>query len=297
MTLELLKSARNAAASAMAWTLYHAPAFEGPYSYAVHAAWGVPGLHSLFRETTERLARQLVRGGRAYRRVPIGSLSPILDVTIFSAKGRYFARVPYEPGATGVVIDTMQPGSVFVDVGANTGYFSVLAALRMGDAGRVLAFEPNPAIRPHLERHLDANGVTSRVTIVDVALADRDHEGRLYLSCWEDNDGLSSLTPAADTLARGGLREDVTIPVLVRRFDTMPQAATLDRIDLVKIDVEGAEAQVLRGMAGTFDRVRPTRIICETPLDSDAVKFLRARGYKASILDQIPGAIPNQLFE
>jgi hypothetical protein len=66
---------------------------------------------------------------------------------------------------------------------------------------------------------------------------------------------------------------------------------------LMKIDVEGAEAQVLAGMSATLASLRPTRIICETPLASDAARMLRERGYRASTLDEIPGGIPNLLFE
>jgi FkbM family methyltransferase len=292
------KTARNAAASAMAWTLYHAPALEGPYARAAHLAWTVPGVRTLFRETTDRLARRLVRAGREYRRVRIGSLSPLLDVTNFTVKGQYFAHVPYEPGATEAVMALLPQDGVFVDVGANTGYFSVLAALRVGRRGRVFAFEPNPDIRVQLERHIHANGVADRVTVSEVALADRDEDGvRLFLSCWPENHGLSSLTPAAETMALGGFRADSTIPVAVRKFDTWVRDRALERIDLMKIDVEGAETHVLAGMAGVFERVRPVRIICETPRDSTAVAFLRARGYRGSVIDQIPGGIPNLLFE
>jgi hypothetical protein len=66
---------------------------------------------------------------------------------------------------------------------------------------------------------------------------------------------------------------------------------------MVKIDVEGAELQVLTGMSRTIVQVPPRRIICETPLESEAVTFLRARGYRSALLDEIPGGIPNLMFE
>jgi hypothetical protein len=75
------------------------------------------------------------------------------------------------------------------------------------------------------------------------------------------------------------------------------RSARPPRIDLMKIDVEGAETQVLSGMSATFASLRPKRIICETALSSEAVKILRDRGYRASTLDEIPGGIPNLLFE
>jgi FkbM family methyltransferase len=294
----MLKAVRNACASTAAWTLYHAPRLERPYAHAAHAALGVPGLHTLFRETTDRLAARLAREGRTARRMRIGPVTPVFDVSSFTIKGWYFARVAYEPGATNLVLSTLGDGDVFVDIGANTGYFTVLAALSVGARGRVFAFEPNPAARQRLERHLELNAVADRVAVSSLALAGEDtDDARLFVSCWPENDGIASLTPAPETLARGGLRDDAFIPVRVRTFDTWMQSAGPTRIDLMKIDVEGAEAQVLSGMSTTFERLRPGRIICETPAESDAARILRDRGYRVSVLDEIPGGIPNLLFE
>jgi FkbM family methyltransferase len=294
----MIKTARNAAASAMAWTLYHAPALEKPYAHAAYAARRVPGLHTLFREATDRLAVRLVDGRREFRRLRFGAVSAVFDVSNFTVKGHYFAHVPYEPKTTQALLQLLQPGAVFVDVGANTGYFTVLAALQVGNGGHVFAFEPNPAVRDQLQRHLTVNGVTNRVTVCDVALADRNEDNaQFFVSCWPENDGISSLTPAPETIARGGLRTESTIPVRVRTFDTWLQTAQVPRIDLMKIDVEGAETHVLTGMRGTLERLRPRRIICETPTDSTAVTLLRGRGYKMSVLEDIRYGIPNLLFE
>jgi FkbM family methyltransferase len=294
----LLKSLRNSAASMMAWTLYHAPVLEAPYAHAAHAARRVPGLHTLFRETTDRLTVRLVNGQREYKRVTIGPVSPMFDVSSFTVKGQYFARVPYEPATTEALLRWLTPGDVFVDIGANAGYFTVLAAMRVGPGGRVFAFEPNPAVRRQLRRHVDLNALGDRVTIADVALAERDEDAvPLFVSCWPENDGISSLTPSAETMARGGLRGDATVAVTVRRFDTWAAAATVSKIDVIKIDVEGAEAQVLRGMAGTLERCKPRRIICETPNGSEAAALLLEQGYQSRVLDEIRGGIPNLLFE
>ena len=140
-------------------------------------------MHTLFRETTDRLVARLVRGNRAERRLRIGSVSPVFDVSSFTVKGRYFAHVPYEPGATGLVLNTLGEGDVFVDIGANSGYFTVLAALRVGAAGRVFAFEPNPAVRQQLERHVELNAIADRVTVSDLALAGRRQRRCAGCSC------------------------------------------------------------------------------------------------------------------
>jgi FkbM family methyltransferase len=287
----------------MAWTLYHAPVLEVPYAHVAHAARSVPGLHTLFREATDRLTVRLVRTQRQRRRVRIGSVAPLFDVSSFTVKGQYFSHVPYEPGATAAVLSFLKPGAVFVDIGANTGYFTILAALQVGPLGRVVAFEPNPVVSQQLKEQVEQNAVSDRVTVGGVAIADRDEDGvRFYVSCLPENDGISSLTPEAETLKQGGLRPDSTIRVNVRTFDSWLNSAEAARlksstIDLIKIDVEGAEARVLKGMSGVLMDRPPVRIICETRHDSDACRFLIERGYRMSMLDEIPGGIPNLLFE
>jgi FkbM family methyltransferase len=294
----VLKAVRNAAASVGAWALYHVPALEAPYAYAAHAARAVPGVHTLFRETTDRLVDRLSRERNAVRRVRVGDVEALFDVSSFTVKGHYFAHVPYEPGATRVVLDALGPGDTFVDIGANTGYFTVLAAVRVGPRGRVCAFEPNPEVRLQLEHQVSLNGLTDRVIVSDVALSDTDQDDALlYVSCWPENNGVSSLTPPPETVARGGLRADRSVAVRVRTFDSWLSSAPLARIDLLKIDVEGAEAKVLAGMSHAFGRVRPRRIICETQTDSEAAALLRTHGYRMTTLDEIPGGIPNLLFE
>ena len=294
----MLKAVRNAAASAAAWTLYHAPALERPYAYAAHAALTVPGVHTVFRETTDRLVARLAREHRADRCVEIGSVSPVFDVSSFTVKGRYFARVTYEPGATDAVLTTLGEGDVFVDIGANSGYFTVLAALRVGSRGRVFAFEPNPTVREQLQRHIELNAITDRVTVSELALADEDKDDvRLFVSCWPDNDGIASLMPSAETLARGGLRADMLDSHSRQdvRYLGPVGAAAAHRSDEDRRRRCGGESALgyvgdVRGPAPKTDHLRDAaRERCG--------QILRDRGYRVSTLDEIPGGIPNLLFE
>lgn len=293
-----MRVSRDGAASALASALFHAPVLKAPYATLAHASRRIPGVRTLFREASDRLARRLVRSGRQFQRVPIGRLRPLFDVSDFTVKGRYFSHVDYEPGATRVLLSVLQPGHVFIDVGANSGYYTVLAAMCVGDTGRVFAFEPNPPVHDRLARHLTVNGLQERVTVADVALGDRDEDGvELFVSQWADNSGISSLVPDPSALARGGLRRDASVPVSVRRFDTWIDSAQPSRIDAIKIDVEGAELDVLEGMADALARFTPRHIICETPLRSQAVDWLMAAGYLAlGVLDDPPGGIPNLYF-
>lgn len=136
------------------------------------------------------------------------------------------------------------------------------------------------------------------MTISDVALADCDTDaGRLFVSCREEDSGLPSLEPAPDRLARGDLSLDATVAVRLRTSDTTEAVRDLSRIDLMRIDVEGAEERVVRGMRRTLERRRPTRVICETQPGGPAARRLLDAGYRMTVVDAVPGGIPNLLFE
>jgi FkbM family methyltransferase len=139
------------------------------------------------------------------------------------------------------------PGSVFVDVGANFGYFTCLLAARLGrGAGsRVIAVEPNPDMLRLLRANVGINWSGAPVRIEPVAVADA--EGEMVLTIPDDRAANGTLAPIE---AAG--RSLATHRVPVRRLDDLLRAEP--RIDLVKIDVEGYEPAVLRGAAETLAR-------------------------------------------
>ena len=81
-----------------------------------------------------------------------------------------------------------------------------------------------------------------------------------------------------------------------RTFDGWAAEVGLREIDVVKIDVEGAELDVLEGMGRTFADHPPHYVICETPADGPARRHLEALGFRSSVIDPVPGGIPNLLF-
>ncbi|MGH3388123.1 MAG: FkbM family methyltransferase [Actinomadura sp.] len=185
--------------------------------------------------------------------------------------------------------------AVFVDVGAYSGLYTVLACTA-NPALRAVAFEPNPAKLAQLMANMAANGLLDRVTIVGAALADRS--GRAMLAIPSDD--------SAATL-RGPGHGDRTVEITVTTGD----AALSDLpVDLVKIDVEGAEPEVLDGMASTLAARRP-KLIAEC-LDRAALTRLRevaaGHGYRyayhlgragpAPVGDGFvaPRGLPNYLF-
>jgi FkbM family methyltransferase len=162
----------------------------------------------------------------------------------------------WEPYETSLLLALLQPGDVFVDVGANIGYFSVLAASVVGAEGAVFAFEPDPDNCRLLQASADLNGQQQLITVVEAGLADTQGEGHLFLS--EDNLGDHQIY-AADTS-----RDSVPI-ALYNGSDYL--AERLDRIDLVKVDTQGSEFQVMVGLLPllrTLPRI-PRMIIELTP--------------------------------
>jgi FkbM family methyltransferase len=170
----------------------------------------------------------------------------------------------WEAWVTQAVAAALRPGWCCVDVGANHGYYTLLCADGVGPGGRVLACEPNPAVADLLARTLAVNGFSGRATLVREAVADRDGDDR-NLVVPPARSMNASLQPSA---AAG-------IPVRTVTLDTLCQA--LDRVDFVKIDVEGAEEKVWQGMRETLRRNPDITVLMEFNVGryADPRAFLR----------------------
>jgi len=156
-------------------------------------------------------------------------------------------RREFEAGLSRIVERYVGPGDHFVDVGANIGYFSLLAAGLVGDAGRVSAFEASPVTRHALLRNVRLNGIADRVVVFGAAAWDGDSELTLHQGPVE-NAGLSTLGGDArsiDSFTVRAVALDDCLP-----FHDHP-------VRFVKIDVEGAEYHVLLGMRRIIDACRP----------------------------------------
>lgn len=146
----------------------------------------------------------------------------------------------YEPETSALLDRLVTDASVFVDVGANWGWYSVLIASRPGFAGQVHAFEPFPETFRDLAQTVEQAGLSDRIRCHDVALADKDGELSMAFS-----DGVQS------GLARLG--EDGGTKVRLVRMDGMDLPAP----DVIKIDAEDHELEVLVGAEGTIATARP----------------------------------------
>jgi FkbM family methyltransferase len=178
----------------------------------------------------------------------------------------------FEPNEFAFLDRVLRPGMVFVDVGANDGYYTLFAARRVGPSGRVVAAEPSSRERAHLQRNLGRNGldnvsvvpaaIGAAVGLADLHLAHGVHAGHNTLGSF-----------AHDDVVRASLER-----VPVEPLDAVIARLGLARVDFVKIDVEGAEASVIAGAAAMLGAMRPLMLIEVND------KALRAQGNCADSL-------------
>ena len=167
------------------------------------------------------------------------SLSPVLALT-----------GTYDPMFVDLLRRRLRPGMTFVDVGANIGLFTIVAASRVGPGGRVFAFECNPELIGFLARNIQMNWLADRVQVIPKA-AHRDDEER-HFQVPRDQNMLGSLTRFIKGDARTQDLEEFTV-ACERLDETLADVAY---VDLLKIDVEGGEADVLEGASGLLDAGR-----------------------------------------
>jgi FkbM family methyltransferase len=162
------------------------------------------------------------------------------------------------------------PGMVVVDVGANFGYYSLLMAYCVWPNGRVIAIEPNPPVAAILSKNLSLNGFTQLAMVEPVAAGAADG-GIVHLFVPHNEPKNASIVSEEFSSGDG---TKVTVPV--RSVDSL--CSGFDRVDLVKIDAEGAEIDVIAGMKDTISRFRPTIV-----LEFNAARYANA----AHFLDQL----------
>jgi len=167
------------------------------------------------------------------------------------AVGRYiFYFGIWEPNLTHWMRGRLSPGDVFVDVGANIGYFALLASQLVGDSGKVIAVEALPAIFSALQANLEKNSAHN-VRAVNCAVWDREQMITLYTNA-EDLPGQTTVSPAWANQYHLQTQVRVAAAPLSAILD--PQEVRAAR--LIKIDVEGAEWQVVSGMKSIMPSCR-----------------------------------------
>ena len=221
----------------------------------------MPSLHSLARSLDGRATRKLIAGA-ANRILAIRG-----DPRRFSTDdaGRWVNR---QPGATFVSPDiftgfraqvaarvkdrwchayTPSEGDVVVDLGAGFGDEALIFSDLVGRSGRVIAVEAHPRTFACLEETVRRSGA-GNVSCVQCAVSDRD--------------GVLNISDSAAHVANSVLLDGGSVPVPARSLDSLSNEVKIDRVDLLKINVEGAEREVVKGMDQIASRIRHIVIEC-----------------------------------
>jgi len=171
-------------------------------------------------------------------------------------------RSPVEPEAAALAV-FLSEAAVCVDIGANFGLYTLTFAAGIGPAGRVFSFEPLPGPYAFLTHAIRWLGVDN-VTVSDQALGDHRGVGEMSMPVRRGIPvyGRSFIADEAEGLGPNAeFGAERRVPVELSTLDTVVRAAGLDRVDLLKIDVEGYEPAVLRGAEWTLAQHRPTLLV------------------------------------
>ena len=240
---------------------------KAPYRQAVRRIVDAPGVSDILillarngwlpQALESRLrARVRIRQGLVSAALPDGASVSLwhnpssADIT---TKVYWDGFAGYENGTPSFFFDRCRKAHRVLDIGANIGYYSILALLANPES-EVVAFEPVPQFYDCLKRNIELNQLTLRITALNLAVGDQCGEIPLYLP----NNGVlceSSILPA--------FRPDSTqLRVEATTVDKFLKDRDISSVDLIKIDVEGAEHLVFQGMANTLEKMHPD-LICE----------------------------------
>lgn len=214
----------------------------------------------------------------AYRLVPPDLAIPILQGPAAGKRWLAGSHVPacrlgcYEVEKQSLMASLIKPGAIVADVGAHRGYFTLVASSLTGPEGRVYAFEPVPLNIGYLRKHLEINRI-SNVEVVALALSDQNGQMR-----FEEEE-----TRYRNRVG-GHLSSSGALEVEVRTLDGLCAEGQVGIPDVIKIDVEGAEALVLRG-AEKLLRDHQLTLFIDThsrAAHADCQHFLESMGYQTT---------------
>ena len=190
----------------------------------------------------------------------------------------------YEPNEFALLDKLLQPGMNFFDAGAGEGLYTLFAARRVGDTGTVWGFEPSGREFDRLLENLRLNDI-GNVHAFRIALADVDGQGELVVADAEHS-GQNTLGAFAYEVAQE-LRKE---PVPLRRVDQVVSEHNITRLDVLKMDVEGAELRLIEGAHETLSQFRP--VILFEALDA----ALRHQGSGSAALCVALSALDYRLY-
>lgn len=230
-------SFRDAHLSATRRLLRAYPFFRGRWRVAsLLLAGRFDGAPRVARDLADRIPAEVIRSKRGVS-IQVGPDRAYLELYVFGT---------YEAANTRAFARLVRPGDTVIDIGANFGWYTALFARWVGDRGRVLAFEPVPSLASLARRAIELNGVANIVDLETLALG--ASEGSLTLHTFA---GLPLGHASTSDLGRADATEHRS---RASTLDSVLEMQGIERVDFVKLDVEGSERDVLCGASSLLSR-------------------------------------------
>lgn len=200
-----------------------------------------------------RIQQNEIKSEGRYAQVPLFNCRFILDRTEFHdflmlkilESGDY-----YEPEVTTFIVNHLRIGDIFLDIGSNNGYYSIIASQLVGPDGKVISIEPNKSTYIRLMENIKVNGIKN-VNSFNIALSDHDGRAKLFLNNDSEN-GLASL-----------INDHEKEPIDEVPVNTFDGLFLNQSINLIKMDVEGSEINIIKGMGDYLKKYNSVKIIME----------------------------------
>jgi FkbM family methyltransferase len=230
-----------------------------------------------------RIARRL----RLHQTVAAGPLEGMVFLLPTGWEAHY-TRGEYEPEVTAALARLVRPGDACVDAGAHYGYFTLLLAKLTGPEGHVYAFEAHRDNARIVRENVRANHLFSRVTVEEAAVAAQDGEIELHAVSGGSSAEWTLSERFAHRPARPGSDRQVERVPAVRLDNYLAQ------VDVIKMDIEGAEAEVVPAMSAFLERQRPIFVLeFHREVGWPGIEALLASGYQLESLDGTPLPSPS----
>ncbi len=231
----------------------HLPLLERPLVRLGISVWDLPGAGRFYRSVAGRYADRLRRSRSQFRRVMVGD-TPLSWTSPSSPPRRFSSETcPTSRKRPHYLRQRLRPGAVFADIGANHGYFTMLAA---ASSATRAACSPSSRIRASTNSSR-TRAIERTSSIAWSSWRRRCGTRRVSSVCSSPNGAgtadVSTLMPGASLYCRGrASRRTQTISFSTETFDRWLASSGVERVDLVKIDTESSETHVVRGMSSAL---------------------------------------------
>lgn len=167
----------------------------------------------------------------------------------------------HEETTTNIFRKIIKPGNIFLDLGANIGYFSLLAAKLTGENGKIFSFEPEPKNFYYLQKNIEVNNYKN-IYPFQKAVSDKNGEIELFICEYDSGHHTIKQYEGVEVYSHGRPTENRSIKIDAVKLDDF-LADKADHIDVVKMDIEGAEALAVEGMKHLLEKNKNIKFLME----------------------------------